>query len=58
MVEHLKANNVDLKQTPLTLGVPLEIDGKNERFTGANAELANRLLGAEYRAPFTVPAIA
>jgi predicted dehydrogenase len=58
MVEHLKANNVDLNQTPLTLGVPLEIDGKNERFTGANAELANRLLGAEYRAPFTVPAIA
>jgi hypothetical protein len=58
MVEHLKANNVDLDRTPLTLGLPLEVDAKNERFTGAGADLANQLLSAEYRAPFTVPAIA
>ena len=30
----------------------------NERFTGANSERANKLLTAEYRAPFTVPSIA
>jgi hypothetical protein len=58
MVEHLHANNVDLNKTPLTLGVPLIVDAKNERFIGANAARANKLLTAEYRAPFTVPSIA
>ena len=58
MAEHLRANNVDLTKTPLTLGAPLIVDAKNERFTGANAEHANKLLTAEYRAPFTVPSIA
>jgi hypothetical protein len=58
MVEHLHANNVDLNATPLTLGVPLIVDAKNERFTGASAARANKLLTAEYRAPFTVPSIA
>ena len=58
MVEHLHANNVDLNKTPLTLGSLLTVDGKNERFTGANAARANKLLTAEYRAPFTVPPIA
>ncbi len=58
MTEHLHANNVDLEKTPLTLGVPLIVDAKNERFTGPDAARANKLLGAEYRAPFTVPSIA
>ena len=58
MTEHLKANNVDLTKTPLTLGVPLIVDGKHERFTGPDADRANKLLSAEYRAPFTVPSIA
>jgi predicted dehydrogenase len=58
MVEHLHANNVDLDKTPLTLGVPLIVDAKNWRFTGADAERANKLLTAEYRAPYTVPSIA
>ena len=58
MVEHLKANNVDLVATPLTLGMPLAVDGAHERFTGPNADRANLRLGAEYRAPFTVPTIA
>ena len=49
---------MDLSATPLTLGVPLIVDAKNERFTGAGAERANKLLTAEYRAPFTVPSIA
>ena len=57
MVEHLKANLVDLGQNPLTLGIPLLIDAKSERFTGEFAKKANHLLTREYRAPFVVPKI-
>ena len=55
MVEHLRANNVDLGATPLTLGVPLLVDAKAERFAGPDAARANQLLRDEYRAPFVVP---
>jgi hypothetical protein len=58
MVEHLKANNVDLNTTPLTLGIPLIVDAKNERMTGPGSDKANKLLTRDYRAPFTVPSIA
>jgi hypothetical protein len=58
MAEHLKNNNVDLNKTPLTLGVPLIVDAKNERFTGPDAERANKMLSRTYRAPYTVPSIA
>ena len=57
MVEHLGNNNVDLDKTPLTLGVPLIVDAKRERFTGPDAARANKLLTREYRAEFTVPSI-
>ena len=57
MAEHLKANNVDLAATPLTLGVPLTVDAKGERFSGTNAAEANKRLTRNYRAPFTVPKI-
>jgi len=53
MEEHLAANNVDLKKTPATLGVVLEMDPKTERFT--NNRAANQMLTREYRAPFVVP---
>ena len=58
MVEHLRANNCDLGSTPLTLGVPLIVDPKAERFTGSNAARANTMLTREYRPAFTVPTIA
>ena len=58
MAEHLGNNNVDLEKTPLTLGVPLIVDAKNERFTGPDAARANKMLTREYRAPYTVPSIA
>ena len=58
MVEHLKANNVDLERTPLTLGVPLFVDARADRFTGSDAERANAMLKDEYREPFVVPTIA
>ena len=55
MLEHLKANNVNANKTPLTLGAPLIVDPKAERFKGANAAEANKHLGRNYRAPFVVP---
>lgn len=58
MVEHLRANNCNLGQTPLTLGVPLLVDPSAERFKGPDAARANAMLTREYRAPFTVPSIA
>jgi predicted dehydrogenase len=58
MSEHLGRNNVDLHKTPLTLGVPLIVDAKGERFTGPDAVRANKMLTREYRAPFAVPSIA
>jgi predicted dehydrogenase len=57
MVEHLGANNVNLDTTPLTLGVPLSIDAKTERFHGPDSEKANAMLKDEYRPAFAVPAI-
>jgi predicted dehydrogenase len=53
MEQHLAANNVDLKQTPATLGAVLKMDPKTERFIG-NAQ-ADQLLTRDYRAPFVVP---
>jgi len=58
MIEHLHANGVDLGSTPLTLGIPLLLDGKAEKFAGPDAERANALLTRAYRAPFVVPKLA
>ena len=55
MAAHLEANGVDLKATPATLGVPLEMDGKAERFPGNEA--ANKMLTRDYRKPYVVPEI-
>jgi predicted dehydrogenase len=57
MIEHLRANNVDLDATPLTRGIPLLIDARNQRFTGPDAERANRMLREAYRASFAVPSL-
>ena len=53
MEEHLGANKVDLRQTPLMLGAALTMNPKTERFT--NNRQANQLLTREYRKPFVVP---
>ena len=53
MEEHLAANNVDLKNTTLTLGPVLEMNPKTERFT--NSEEANKLVTREYRKGYVVP---
>jgi predicted dehydrogenase len=54
MDQHLAANNVDLKNTPATLGAALKMDPKTERFID-NPE-ADKMLTREYRTPFVVPA--
>jgi predicted dehydrogenase len=58
MQEHLRANGVDLAQTPLAAGLPLAIDPQAERFAGADAAAANALLTRNYRPPFVVPTLA
>ena len=55
MAAHLGANRVDLKATPMTMGVDLTFDPIKERFTGELAELANPLLKGSYRKGFELP---
>ena len=55
MLQHLGANGIDLKSTPLTLGPSLSFDPKTEAVIGNNA--AAKLMTREYRAPFVVPEI-
>jgi predicted dehydrogenase len=55
MAGHLEANQVDLQSSPLTFGLPLAVDARNERFTGEFAPRAKALLTRNYRAPFVVP---
>jgi predicted dehydrogenase len=53
MAAHLDANGVDLAKTKATLGVPLRMDPRVEKFIGNTA--ADAMLAREYRAPFVVP---
>ena len=55
MLDHLRANQVDLNGTPLTLGVALKMDSQTEKFL--DNEDANALLTRNYRPPFVVPQI-
>jgi len=53
IVEHLKANKVDLDRTPLSLGPMLKFDLATNRFI--DNDVANAMLTREYRAPYVVP---
>jgi predicted dehydrogenase len=53
MVEHLAANDVNIAENKVTLGVPLKMDPRVEKFIG-NAQ-ADAMLTREYRAPYVVP---
>jgi hypothetical protein len=55
MLEHLAANEVDLKKEPITIGPMLTMDPKTERYVGDNSELANMFIKRNYREPFVVP---
>lgn len=60
--QHLRANEVDLQKTPMSLGPWLTIDPGTERITKAEAsgrtldmKSAEELARGSYRAPFIVP---
>jgi predicted dehydrogenase len=55
MKAHLAANKVDTAAVKMRLGPMLTFDPKAEKFTGAQAEAANKLVTREYRKPFVVP---
>jgi len=55
MVEHLKANEVDLEKEQITMGPMLTMDTEKEQFVGEHSELANLLIKRNYREPFVVP---
>jgi predicted dehydrogenase len=50
---HLAKNGVDITKDKVTLGVPLKMNGKTEKFIGNAA--ADKLLTRNYRAPYIVP---
>ncbi len=52
-LEHLAANQVDVRKTPLVLGPALAIDSAAETIIGNAA--ASAMLTRQYRAPFIVP---
>ncbi|QOV92505.1 Gfo/Idh/MocA family oxidoreductase [Humisphaera borealis] len=53
--DHLEDNEVSLMSDNAVLGAALTMDVKTEKFTGDNAEKANKFLTREYRKPFVVP---
>lgn len=53
MKEHLLKNKVDLEETPVTMGVFLEMNPETERFKENQA--ADALLTRLYRKPYVVP---
>jgi predicted dehydrogenase len=55
MVEHLKANEIDLEKEQITMGPMLTMDIEKEQFTGEHGEMANLLIKRNYREPFVVP---
>ena len=55
MVEHLKANEVDLEKEPIIMGPMLTMDTEKEQFAGENSILANMFIKRNYREPFIIP---
>ena len=54
-LKHLKANEVDLRKEPLTIGPYLTFDQTSEKFVGQASDWANMLIRRNYREPFVVP---
>ena len=53
MLEHLKANLVDVSATPLTLGSHLKVDSQKERFF--KNQKADAMLRRKDRKGFEIP---
>ena len=54
MLEHLKANEVDLEKEPITMGPMLTMNTENEKFVGEHSDWANMYLKRNYREPFVI----
>ena len=52
---HLRANEVDVRKEPLTIGPCLTFDQTSERFVGKFGDWANMFVRRNYREPFVVP---
>ena len=57
MKEHLGAYDLKLDDEPMRLSPLLQVDPAKEVFVGEHAEMANKLLTREFRAPYVVPEI-
>jgi predicted dehydrogenase len=55
MLEHLKANEVDLEKEPITMGPMLTMDPRREKFVGEYSDIGNMYVKRNYREPFVVP---
>ena len=55
MLKHLKANEVNLENEPMTIGPMLTMDPEKEVFVGEYSDWANMYLKRNYREPFVVP---
>ncbi len=55
LLEHLKANEVDLEKEPVTMGPMLTMDAQKEQFVGEHSDWANMFIKRNYREPFVVP---
>ena len=55
MLEHLKANEVDLEKEPIAMGPMLTMNPRTERFVGEYSDMANMFVKRNYREPFVVP---
>jgi hypothetical protein len=53
MAAHLEQNGVDIAKDQVTMGVPLQMNPKTEKFIGNPS--ADALLTRKYRAPYIVP---
>jgi len=56
--DHLLANNVDVQKWPRQLGPWVTFDGAAGKFTGDQADAANKYLKETYRPGFEVPDLA
>ena len=55
LLQHLRANEIDLDKNPLAVGPMLTFDTERERFIGDDSHYANMSLSRNYRPPFVVP---
>jgi len=55
LLQHLRANEIDLGKDPVTVGPMLTFDTEREQFVGEDSHYANMFLGRNYRPPFVVP---